>query len=129
MKYRQYNKNDSPRRQAFTLIELLTVVAIILILMGLTIASMFFARQRAMISRTRADLLQIQNSVEEFKMARGYYPTALTEVTDRLPQNLSVDRDPWARPYMYTKDSDLSYSLYSKGPDPLLPADDILPRD
>ena len=121
--------DKKPTKAAFTLIELLVVVTIMLILMGLLLGVMQYARQKAMKSRAKADILQIQNAIEEFKMSRGYYPPDLTYVTNSLAQNIFINNDPWQRPYDYELLTPLTYRLRCEGPRADIDEDDIIPRD
>lgn len=59
---------------AFTLIELLTVVAVIAILTTLGIGSVRGAKERANIARARSELVALVTALEEFKRLYGDYP-------------------------------------------------------
>lgn len=59
---------------AFTLVELLAVMAVILLLAGIAIGSITGARQRASIARARGELAAIAGALEEFKRLYGDYP-------------------------------------------------------
>lgn len=62
------------RSCAFTLIELLAVVAIIGILVAVILPTLGSARSAAMRSRTRAQFAQWALGVEAFRQAYGHYP-------------------------------------------------------
>jgi len=62
------------REFAFTLIELLTVIALLVILVGIAIGGLKGARLRTDLARTRADLAALTNALEEFKRLYGDYP-------------------------------------------------------
>lgn len=62
-------------RRAFTLIELLTVVAIIGILSAILIPTVSSARRSANKARTRAQFAQWGSAIEAFRQEYGYYPT------------------------------------------------------
>ena len=58
----------------FTLVELLTVIAVIAILSTITIGAVRGAKQRTNIARARGDLAALATALEEFKRFYGDYP-------------------------------------------------------
>jgi prepilin-type N-terminal cleavage/methylation domain-containing protein len=64
-----------PRCRAFTLIELLTVIAIIGILLAILIPTTSSARTAAKKARTRGQFAQWGAAIESFRQEYGYYPT------------------------------------------------------
>ncbi|MDP8245901.1 MAG: prepilin-type N-terminal cleavage/methylation domain-containing protein [Candidatus Hinthialibacter antarcticus] len=71
MKMKQYT-----RRRAFTLIELLIVVAIIGILAAIAVPNFLNAITRSKVARVQADLKSIYTAVELYRMERVDYPAA-----------------------------------------------------
>lgn len=69
-------KSSLPPRaaSAFTLIELLTVIAIIAVLAGLTVGGMAAAKNMRINSRGEAELRNLQTAIESYKADRGTYP-------------------------------------------------------
>lgn len=63
------------RRGGFTLVELLTVIAVIAILMAILIPSVSTVRRRAAISKTRSQFSQYATAYELFRAEMGYYPS------------------------------------------------------
>ena len=64
-----------PRRSsAFTLIELLTVMAILAILSGIVMGILSSSKQRANIARAKSDLALLVQALEEYKRYYGDYP-------------------------------------------------------
>lgn len=59
----------------FTLIEILTVVAIMAVLMGLVLGIAGFVSKKGDVSRARAELALIKNALEEYRIEYGRYPT------------------------------------------------------
>ena len=63
-------------RRAFTLIELLIVVAIIAILAAIAIPNMLEAQTRAKVSRARSDLRVVATALEAYAVDNNKYPYA-----------------------------------------------------
>jgi prepilin-type N-terminal cleavage/methylation domain-containing protein len=68
MKYKRY------KTRAFTLIELLTVIAIIGILAGILIPTVGMVKQKATIATSKARISQYLSAIESFKGEYKYYP-------------------------------------------------------
>jgi prepilin-type N-terminal cleavage/methylation domain-containing protein len=68
MKYKRY------KTRAFTLIELLTVIAIIGILAGILIPTVGLVKQKATIATSKARISQYLSAIESFKGEYKYYP-------------------------------------------------------
>lgn len=69
------NKTLRPRRRAFTLIELLTVIAVIGILASILIPTVGAAKKAANKAKTKAQYVGWANALQNFKSTYGYYPT------------------------------------------------------
>lgn len=69
------------RRQAFTLIELLIVVAIIAILAAIAVPNFLEAQTRARVSRAQNDLRSIALAMESYLIDNGGYPAGLYSPT------------------------------------------------
>jgi prepilin-type N-terminal cleavage/methylation domain-containing protein len=99
----------SPRRRGFTLVELLTVMAIIVLLAGLTIQTVGYVQKKAARSRAEAEIAAFGAALESYKADNGIYPSGnatntLNARTNNSPANyktasrvlyqeLSGDRD------------------------------------
>lgn len=59
----------------FTLVELMTVVAIIAILAGIVLGVAGYAGRKTDVARATSGLEQIKNAIEEYRVEYGSYPT------------------------------------------------------
>ena len=75
--------NRPPRSAAFTLIEMITVIAIIVILTGLILSSERLVQRKAATGRAQAEILQLSSACEAYKTDNGGYPQD-TSATDQL---------------------------------------------
>lgn len=64
----------TPRAAGFTLLELLTAVAVIAILTTFAVGAIRGAKERANIARARADLAALVTALEEYRRHYGDYP-------------------------------------------------------
>ncbi len=132
------------RDEAFTLLEIMLVVAIIALLVGA--ATYYFAGNIGFAKdvRARQDLATISTALNTYMAANGFYPTAEQGLkaliyppeTDPKPRQwrklLKSDndlKDAWQHDYIYLqpgKHNPDSFDLYSAGPDGIPDtADDI----
>ncbi|HEY4284455.1 MAG TPA: type II secretion system protein GspG [Chthoniobacterales bacterium] len=74
---------------AFTILELLIVITIIIILAGLTIATMGYVQGKARRSRAEAEIAAISAALENYKADNGIYPKSAD--TDTLDPTSAVD--------------------------------------
>lgn len=70
-------------RKAFTLIELLTVIAIIGILAGIIVPTVGAVRERANVAKTKSMFSQWIGAIELFRQEYGYYPNIGTGTESR----------------------------------------------
>jgi len=123
----------STNQSAFTLLEIMIVVSIIVILLGLAISRIGNPTGFAKTTAVRADVQAIGTQLMQYEAMNGFYPTteqglqALVTQSDTEPRPSrwyqffkEVPRDPWGTPYIYRcpgfKHPD-KYDLYSAGPD------------
>ncbi|HBO57969.1 MAG TPA: prepilin-type cleavage/methylation domain-containing protein [Opitutae bacterium] len=67
---------QTDRKHAFTLIELLMVIAIIGILAGILIPTVSAVKRQANVAASKSQLSQYVNAIQLFKGEYGYYPFA-----------------------------------------------------
>jgi general secretion pathway protein G len=121
------------KRNAFTLLEIMIVVSIIVVLLGLAISKIGNPTGFAKSTAVRADIQSIGTQLKLYESMNGFYPTteqglqALVTPPDTEPKPSrwyqlfkEYPKDPWRNNYVYrcpgTKHPD-SYDLFSAGPD------------
>ena len=103
------------RYDAFTLIELVVVVGIIIVLAGLVLSTVGYARKKGARARAETEIAAISAACENYKADNGIYPrtsvtdtfTAITNRTPPDPQPTSYD--PSVTAYSFT-----SFFLYGQ---------------
>jgi general secretion pathway protein G len=92
-------------RTAFTLLEVLVVVAIIVMLAGVGGYYVLQSYEEAKLSRAKIDAEGLSNKVEEYKLKNGDYPATIDALTQPQPGGggplVPPDkiRDPWGKAY------------------------------
>ena len=76
-------------RPAFTLVELITVIAIIALLAGLVVAGTGFAKERQASEKAKVQIALLSKAIEEFKADMGFYPGEL----DNTPVDGNVSKE------------------------------------
>lgn len=61
-------------RSAFTLVELLVVISIIVVLMGILVPAVGYMQDRAAITKTKARITQISGALTTYQTNQGRYP-------------------------------------------------------
>ena len=84
---------------AFTILELLVVITIIIILAGLTIATMGYVQDKAKRSRAEAEIAAISAALENYKADNGIYPRS--SETDALDPTAAGNPTPSASLKLY----------------------------
>jgi len=85
-------------RHAFTLIELLIVVAIIAILAAIAVPNFLQAQTRAKVSRLQSDMRSIGGALEAYRVDHNDYPPAATSDPDlQHSPDWPVIMPPWKR--------------------------------
>jgi len=124
-------KNQS----AFTLLEIMIVISIIVVLLGLAISKIGNPTGFAKSTAVRADVQAIGTQLKLYESMNGFLPTteqglqALVTQPDTDPRPTrwyqlfkEVPKDPWQNPYIYRcpgVKNPTSYDLFSAGPDRL----------
>ena len=85
---------------AFTIIELLIVMSIIIVLAGLVIATSGYVQEKSKRSRTEAEIAAMSAALESYKADNGIYPTDQTKTESVNPGNSIL---PGASLFLYEK--------------------------
>jgi general secretion pathway protein G len=131
MKLNHIKRNQTKRRQGFTLVEMLLVVTIIGILAALVIPRIAGTSEDARKKAAYTDIHSgIKTALDHFEIDNGYYPRTLNDLIVAPgdakqwhgpyfdPAQLPID--PWGNPYVYyypSKRNQATYDLLSVGPD------------
>ena len=119
---RQPRKSDcATAPAAFTLIELLIVVAIIGIIAAIAIPNLLNAIDRGKQKRTMADLRSIGTAVESYAVDNNVYPVAataaaLTGTVEPIYIKVMPNADGWSNAFQVDATT-TAYTLYSFGKD------------
>jgi len=106
------------RQSAFTLLEIMLVVAIIGVLLAAAIYKMAPALNVAKETRTRGDIQGIRTMLLSYNGLNGSYPESLSALVPRLMEE--VPKDAHGSPYVYRypgRRNAAGYDLFSAGPD------------
>src|SRR5437868_7828020 len=81
------------RYNAFTLIELVVVVGIIIVLAGLVLSTVGYARKKGARARAETEMAAISAAIENYKADNGIYVrgpgTAMTVGSTAIPANVT----------------------------------------
>jgi general secretion pathway protein G len=121
------------RRSAFTLLEIMLVISIIVILLGVAINKLGNTTGMAKGVAVRADIQAITTQLKLYESMNGYLPTTeqglqalVTQPsTEPRPQRWyqlfkEIPKDPWGNNYIYLspgRKNSTGFDLYSAGPD------------
>lgn len=109
--------NRRSKRGGFSLIEILAVMAVIVVLTGLSLFVARSAAQRADIARTQMQLQKLMGALDECRLQNGAYPAALSSASSYLSAQDQTWNDPWGRAYQYVRETNSRVLLFSLGPD------------
>ena len=89
-------------RRAFTIIELLVVITIIIILAGLILSTVGYVQKKGARSRAEAEIAAMSAALESYKADNGVYPTETTKTEALDPAaSINLTNDALASLYLY----------------------------
>ena len=106
------------RKSGFTLVELMTVIAIMALLSALVLGLAGNAQKTAARKRAASEVEQLSSFVTDYLAEYGRVPSSLTALSNALAEanhSLSNMVDPWGMSYVYTNTSKQTFYLYSYG--------------
>jgi general secretion pathway protein G len=118
------------RRSAFTLVELLLVLAILALLAGIVLPKLTGSKEKANIAAAKTQMNAFATALDMFEVDNGHYPRGKNGLRDLVnkPRDAGADwhqyldsipKDPWGNDYIYEcpgKHRPTSYDLSSTGP-------------
>ena len=93
----------STRRAAFTLLEVLIVVAILVILASAASVALFRYLEDAKVGRAKTDMRAIEKALQAYYLQNDTYPSQdqIQVLSPFLDQGSEGLMDPWKRPYSF----------------------------
>ncbi len=125
------NRNQDRNRAAFTLIELLLVIAILGILAALIVPKFAGRTEQAKDAAAKSDIASLGTVLDAYEVDNGSYPRGSSGLNDlinaprdaqnwRGPYIKELKMDPWGNAYLYEypgKNNPTGFDLSSMGPD------------
>jgi general secretion pathway protein G len=111
------------QNKAFTLVELMVVVAIIGILATVVVVNVVGQTVEAKRAKVKADFASIKTAIRMYKIDTGRYPRQIEDLigqdqrTGKGPWIEEMAQDPWGNDYVYEYRSGSQYQLVSYGGD------------
>ena len=107
-------------QKGMTLVEIMIVITIMAGVMGVVGFFVFGALDRANVRTAEMEITQLQGMVNTFYLSSTpqRLPNSLEELSEGpMPLVEQVPVDPWGNPYIYNRQSNREFEIYSAGPD------------
>src|SRR5690348_7010938 len=117
------------KTKAFTLLEIVLIVALVLVVVGL--ATMRVPSGRTAVWRAENQITKLRQALEEYKRDTGSYPASTNGLQALMelpagrtnwhgPYTYNIPKDPWGRGYVYRfpsqdTNAEREYELFSLG--------------
>lgn len=88
------------REEAFTIIELLVVIGLIIILAGLVLSTVGYVQNKGARSQAETEIAALSAALENYKSDNGIYPTDATK-TDALDPGATINLTNYAKASLY----------------------------
>jgi general secretion pathway protein G len=109
------NDKKPPKRNGFTLVELMVVIVIIGLLATIVALNVLPSGDTARIQKAKADIAQIEGGLELYRLQMSVFPTTAQGLNALVSAPSGVDAsryqqggyikrlpdDPWGKPYLY----------------------------
>ena len=132
------SRQDSRRREGFTLVEMLLVLVILAVLAAVVVPRFAGRSKQARVAAAETGISTLETALDVFEMDNGYFPKsgdleALVEQPNNTPHwkgpyiKRGVPKDPWGNDYLYEypgRRNVNGYDLSSFGPDGRAGGDD-----
>ncbi|MGY8749101.1 MAG: type II secretion system protein GspG [Pirellulales bacterium] len=133
-------RRQSRRNSGFTLLELLLVMAILVVLAGLSTVAVINLQKGALQKTAFMEISTMEKACKMYKLSAGSYPATLDDLYTN-PSGMSraqwggpyidkpISNDPWQVPYSYNKDElNDKVTITSNGPDKQTGTQDDVPE-
>ena len=110
-------QTNGNRKSGFTLVELMTVIAIMALLSALVLGLAGNAQKTAARKKAASEVEQLSSFVTDYMAEYGRVPSPATLSNALAEANHSLSNmvDPWGMTYVYTNTSKQTFYLYSYG--------------
>jgi len=106
--------------RGMTLVEIMIVVTIMASIMGVVGFYVFGALDQANVKEAKIEIEKLRQMVDQYYVTStpNQVPDNLSTLTEGpAPITKSIPKDPWGNDYVYEKEGNREFTIYSPGPD------------